>query len=87
MSIHEDLVVIQNVVSNLVLNKPVYVGFSVLELSKLPMYSVHYDKMLPQYDTINLCLADTDSLLYEVIYPLVATRGRTTETEYLPRYV
>ena len=35
--IHDDLVIIQNAVSNLELNKPIYVGFTVLKLSKLLM--------------------------------------------------
>ena len=37
----EDLVIIQNAVSNLELNKPIYVGFSVLELSILLIYQFH----------------------------------------------
>ena len=32
-------VIIQNAVSNLELNKPIYVGFTVLEMSKLLMYA------------------------------------------------
>ena len=67
MTIHEDLVVMQTAVTNLELNKPVYVGFSVLDLSKLLMYEFHYDKMLRLYgNNINLCFTDTDSLLYEI---------------------
>ena len=64
--IRDDLVIIQNKVTNLKLNKPLYVGFSILELSKLLMYSFHYDKMLRRYDDINLFFTDTDSLLYEI---------------------
>ena len=66
MTIHEDLVVMQTAVSNLELNKPIHVGFSILELSKLRMYKFHYEKMLPHYNNINLCFTDTDSLLYEI---------------------
>ena len=82
MTIHEDLVIMQNTVSNLVLNKPVYVGFSVLKLSK--MCEFHYEKMLKQYDNINLCFTDTDSLLYDIIYPFVATEEeRVRQSIYL----
>ena len=64
--IRDDLVIIQNKVTSLLLDKPLYVGFTVLELSKLLMYEFHYEKMLQRYSKINLCFTDTDSLLYEV---------------------
>ena len=47
--LREDLVIIQSAITTLKLNKPLYVGFSVLDLSKLLMYNFHYDKMLPIY--------------------------------------
>ena len=65
--IREDLVIIQSAITTLKLNKPLYIGFTVLDLSKLLMYKFHYDKMLPTYKTkIDLCFTDTDSLLYEI---------------------
>ena len=67
VTVHEDLVLMQTAVTNLELNKPLYVGFSVLELSKLHMYNFHYKKMLPQYpNLLKLCFTGTDSLLYEI---------------------
>ena len=66
-TIHENLVVMQTSTTNLELNKPIYVGFSVLELSKLHMYRFHYENMIPLYpNRLNLCFTDTDSLLYEI---------------------
>ena len=65
-TIRDDLVVMQTAISNLRLDKPVYVGFSVLDLSKLLMYVFHYEKMLTRYENIKLCFTDTDSLLYEI---------------------
>ena len=45
-------------------NKPVYIGFSVLELSKWKMYNFHYDYMKIKYlKNINLCYMDTDSFI------------------------
>ena len=49
----------------LTLNKPIYVGFSILELSKLLMYQFHDDYVLKTFDA-RLLFADTDSLVYEI---------------------
>ena len=65
-TIHEDLVVMETRVKKLTLNKPIYVGFTVLEISKLWMYQFHYDQMLNWFDNISLCFTDTDSLLYRI---------------------
>ena len=47
------------------LNKPIYFGFCILELSKLLMYKFHYDYVLKTFD-IKLLFTDTDSLVYEI---------------------
>ena len=50
-----------------VMNKPVYLGQAVLDLSKLVMYEFHYDYMKPKYkDNLRLCYMDTDSLVYQI---------------------
>ena len=41
-TIRDDLVVIQSAITTLKLNKPIYVGLSVLDLSILLMYKFHY---------------------------------------------
>ena len=38
----------------LTLNKPIYVGFCILELSKLLMYQFHYDYVLKTFDNVKL---------------------------------
>jgi hypothetical protein len=48
------------------INKPTYVGFAVLELSKLHMYKFHYDRMRVWYPTCELLFTDTDSLVYQI---------------------
>ena len=47
------------------LNKPIYAGFAVLELSKLLMYKFHYCHIWPTYgNNVDLCYQDTDSYIY-----------------------
>ncbi|XP_021373260.1 uncharacterized protein LOC110463193 [Mizuhopecten yessoensis] len=67
---NEDLVAVQNDQVKLVLNKPVYVGQTILDLSKCIMYEFYYKYLKPKYgDGIKLLMTDTDSLLYHVQCP------------------
>ena len=49
-------------------DKPIYLGFSVLELSKLLMYETYYDKLQPYFGQKNIQLhyMDTDSFVLSV---------------------
>ena len=50
-----------------VMNKPVYLGQVILDLSKIIMYEFHCDYMVPKYgENIKLCYMDTDSYVYEI---------------------
>ena len=51
-----------------VMNKPVYLGQAILDLSKIVIYEFHYDYMKRKYndDKLTLCYMDTDSLIYSI---------------------
>ena len=50
-----------------VMNKPVYLGQAILDLSKIVMYEFHYDYMEPKYgENLKICYTDTDSLVYHI---------------------
>ena len=58
-----DLVMVNIAYSKIMLNKPIAVGFAILELSKLIMYQFYYDVMKRKYgDRCSLLFTDTDSL-------------------------
>ena len=61
----KDYVAIHETKLVLILNKPVYVGFTVLELRKCMMYDCHYNFIKKKFDA-ELLFTDTDSLAYEV---------------------
>ena len=46
------------------MNKPVYVGLSILELSQIVMYEFWYDYVKPKYgENAKLCYMGTDSFI------------------------
>ena len=56
----KDYAAIHEIKPVLMLNKPIYVGFTVLELSKWMMYDFHYNFIKKNFNT-ELLFTDTDS--------------------------
>ena len=59
----ENLLAIEIKKTEILINKPVYLGLSILELSKILMYEFWYDYVKPKYgEKTKLCNMDTVSL-------------------------
>ena len=65
-NITDGLVIAERARKNLTLNKPIYVGVAVLDLSKLHMWNFWYRYLRPRYPNARLCYTDTDSLVYSI---------------------
>ena len=49
------------------MNKPVYLGLSILDISKTKMYNFWYDYMKPKYDDKSkLCYMGTESFIVHI---------------------
>ena len=65
--ISEDLSIIEMKKTKVKMNKPIYLGLSILEISKILMYEFWYDYMKPKYnDNVRLCYMDTDSFVMHI---------------------
>ena len=65
--IDEDLAIIEMKKTRVKMNKPIYLGLSILEISKITMYEFWYDNVKSKYmDNARLCYMDTDSFVINV---------------------
>ena len=65
--ISEDLSIIEMKKIKVKMNKPIYLGLSILEISKILMYEFWYDYMKPKYNNdVKLCYMDTDSFIMNI---------------------
>ena len=64
----ENLLAIEMKKTKVKMNKPVYLGMSILDISKTLMYKFWYDYFKPKYgDRAKLCYTDTDSFIIHII--------------------
>ena len=65
--ISEDLSITEMKKTKVKMNKPIYLGLSILEISKILMYEFWYGYMKPKYnDNVRLCYMDTDSFIMNI---------------------
>ena len=65
--ISEDLSITEMKRTKVKMNKPIYLGLSILEISKTLMYELWYDYMKQKYnDNVKLCYTDTDSFIMNI---------------------
>ncbi|XP_063370457.1 uncharacterized protein LOC134658744 [Cydia amplana] len=63
----ESLAAVQLKKTRLVYNKPIYLGFCILDLSKTLMYDFHYGYMQQKFrNNVKLLYTDTDSFIYQI---------------------
>ena len=63
----ENLVAIHMIKTKIMFDKPIYIGMSILDISKNCMYDFYYDVMKNKYnDKLSLLYMNTDSLIMEI---------------------
>ena len=65
--ISEDLAIIEMKKTKVKMNKPIYLGLSILQISKTLMYEFWYNYMKPKYgNDVKLCYMDTDNFVMNI---------------------
>ena len=65
--ISEDLSIIEMNKTKVKMNKLIYLGLSILDISKILMYEFWYDYMKPKYgNRVKLCYMDLDSFIMSI---------------------
>ena len=65
--ISKDLLIMEMKKAEVKMNKPIYLGQAILDISKTLMYEFWYDYIKPMYsDKAKLCYTDTDSLVIHI---------------------
>ena len=85
----ENLAAVQLKKTTLTLNRPIYAGMAILDISKTVMYNFHYNHIKPLYgEDASLLFTDTDSLCYQIenhdVYADMAEHRHLFDTSNFP---
>ena len=85
--LHDELMAVHILKPKLAFNRPIQVGFVILDLNKVHMYSFHYVWM-KKFPTSTLLFTDADSLCYAVddITGMVDIQDEFDFSEYPPKH-
>ena len=65
--ISDNLVSVRKQKTKMIVDRPIYLGFCILELSKITMYRFFYEEILHKYGSRSkLAYTDTDSFIYHI---------------------
>ena len=80
----EDLLAIEMRKTQMLMNKPVYLGLSILELSKVVMYEFWFDYVKPKHDEkVKFCCMDIESfIIYIKTYDIYKDIEEDVETRF-----
>ena len=65
--ISDNLVSVTKQIPKIIVDRPIYLSFCILELSKITMYKFHYEEILSKYGSrANFAYTDTDAFIYHI---------------------
>ena len=66
-TVTDNLVAIKKQKPNIFIDRPIYLGFYILDLSKIVMYQFQYETILPKYGVLaKIAYTDTESFIYHI---------------------
>ena len=71
--------------NEVLMDKPIYLGFSVLQLSKVLMYEIYYDKLQPNFGQENIHLHYVDTDAFELGLNTTDIIKDLKEFDYIPK--
>ena len=79
--ISKDLLVMEMKKAEVKMNKPIYLGQAILDISKTLMYEFWYDYLKPKYgDNVKLCYTDTDRFVTDFYKVIVDDKDKWFDT-------